>query len=89
MSVPALPPNTPLFHKLWSEQSGCCALCGDPMPKHRFAVAHATIWKKTRPTFDHIIPRAAGGSDHEHNLRLAHANCNKRRGCKMDSPQPR
>ncbi|MEM7660619.1 MAG: HNH endonuclease [Pseudomonadota bacterium] len=59
------------------------------MPRHRFEVAHATLWKKLRPSFDHIVPRAAGGSDHEQNLRLAHANCNKKRGCKTDSPQPR
>ncbi|WP_084417949.1 HNH endonuclease [Henriciella litoralis] len=68
------------FEQLWDSQNGCCALCGKPMPKGRFHVAHASIWKRERPTFDHIIPRAAGGPDRVDNLQLAHANCNKRKG---------
>ncbi|MFC6197572.1 HNH endonuclease [Ponticaulis profundi] len=50
------------------------------MPRHRFDVAHATLWSKQRPTFDHIRPRAKGGHDDESNLQLAHAACNKRKG---------
>lgn len=50
------------------------------MPASRFHVAHAAIWKRERPTFDHIVPQAAGGSDMEDNLQLAHAGCNKRKG---------
>ena len=63
MSQPIRPPDSPLFERLWQVQSGCCALCGKPMPRSRFEVAHATIWKRERPTFDHIVPRAAGGPD--------------------------
>lgn len=50
------------------------------MPRSRFAVAHATIWKRERPTFDHVVPLAAGGPDRQDNLQLAHARCNKRKG---------
>jgi len=80
MSIPHAPPDTPLFRKLWEAQAGACALCGKPMPRSRFAVAHATLWKKQRPSFDHILPRGAGGSDKETNLQLAHTICNKRKG---------
>jgi 5-methylcytosine-specific restriction endonuclease McrA len=50
------------------------------MPPNRWAVPHATIWKKQRPTFDHIRPRSKGGADDPANLQLAHAVCNKRKG---------
>ena len=50
------------------------------MPRHRFEVAHATLWKKQRPSFDHIRARARGGSDKPENLQLAHADCNRRKG---------
>jgi 5-methylcytosine-specific restriction endonuclease McrA len=59
---------------------GRCALCGESMPRGRFDVPHATVWKKKRPTFDHIRPRAKGGGDPPENLQLAHARCNKRKG---------
>jgi len=84
MSIPHAPPNTPLFRKLWENQAGTCALCGEPMPRHRFEVAHATLWKKWRPSFDHILPRGAGGGDQDDNLQLAHMLCNKRKGRKID-----
>jgi len=80
MSIPHAPSDTPLFRKLWAEQSGLCALCGEAMPRNRFEVVHATLWKKQRPSFDHILPRGAGGSDKEANLQLAHTLCNKRKG---------
>ena len=80
MSQSISPPNTEVFSQLWEAQSGCCALCGGPMPQSRFAVAHASIWKRRRPTFDHIVPLAAGGPDNPDNLQLAHADCNKRKG---------
>jgi 5-methylcytosine-specific restriction endonuclease McrA len=74
------PPDTPLFRALWAKQGGRCALCAKPMPGTRFATAHAAIWKKQRPSFDHIRPKARGGSDRPENLQLAHAACNWRRG---------
>jgi 5-methylcytosine-specific restriction endonuclease McrA len=76
------PPDTDLFRALWEKQEGCCALCGLAMPESRFVLAHATLWKKQRPTFDHIRPKAAGGSDAAGNLQLAHAVCNWRKGAR-------
>ncbi|HVY89759.1 MAG TPA: HNH endonuclease signature motif containing protein [Hyphomonadaceae bacterium] len=69
-----------LFDDLWSAQSGRCAICREAMPKSRWDVAHATLWKKQRPTFDHIRPRSKGGADEAANLQLTHASCNKRKG---------
>lgn len=80
MSRPYAPPETALFNTLWESQGGLCALCGQPMPRHRFEVAHATLWKKQRPSLDHILAKARGGSDRGENLQLAHAECNWRKG---------
>lgn len=80
MSQSHTPPDSERFAALWEKQGGLCALCGRPMPRHRFEVAHATLWKKQRPSFDHIRARARGGSDKAENLQLAHADCNWRKG---------
>ena len=80
MSQSPAPAWTDLFRAKWAEQAGLCALCGKPMPAHRGAVFHATLWKKWRPSFDHIRAVSCGGKDRPENLRLAHALCNKRRG---------
>jgi len=69
-----------LFDDLWAKQDGLCAICSKPMPRGRFEVPHATLWKKLRPTFDHIRPRSKGGGDDPANLQLAHARCNKQKG---------
>jgi 5-methylcytosine-specific restriction endonuclease McrA len=50
------------------------------MPRTRWDVPHATVWRKQRPTLDHIRPRSKGGGDEPENLQLAHAVCNKRKG---------
>jgi 5-methylcytosine-specific restriction endonuclease McrA len=50
------------------------------MPKNRFELAHASLWKKQRPSFDHIRPKARGGGGNAENLQLAHAVCNWRKG---------
>lgn len=83
MSQSAAPPGTKLFRDLWKKQDGICALCGTAMPRHRFEMPHSTVWKKRRPSFDHIIPRAKGGADAADNLQLAHANCNRRKGANL------
>lgn len=80
MSVPFYPKKTHLFQTLWTAQDGKCALCGEDMPKSRFDLAHATLWKKYRPTFDHILAQAKGGGDEPENLQLTHAICNKIKG---------
>jgi 5-methylcytosine-specific restriction endonuclease McrA len=74
------PPETRQFKALWDRQGGLCALCGQPMPRQRFEVAHATLWKKQRPSFDHIRAKARGGPDTPENLQLAHAQCNWKKG---------
>ena len=76
----AAAPIVSLFDDLWIRQSGRCALCREPMPETRWRTPHATVWKKRRPTFDHIRPRAKGGTDDAANLQLAHADCNWRKG---------
>jgi 5-methylcytosine-specific restriction endonuclease McrA len=76
------------FADLWTRQAGRCAICGEPMPSGRFDVAHATIWKNRRPTFDHIRPKLTGGTDAAANLQLAHAECNWRKGSSWSTPKP-
>ena len=68
------------FRNLWESQNGICAICKRQMPQIRPEVMHATIWRKMRPTIDHIVPTSKGGSDRIDNLQLVHARCNKRRG---------
>ena len=80
MSQPFLTPETGLFQTLWHQQSGLCALCGQPMLRNRFDAPHAQVWAKQRATFDHIMPRSKGGADTPQNLQLAHARCNKIKG---------
>ncbi|MEM0986541.1 MAG: HNH endonuclease [Pseudomonadota bacterium] len=50
------------------------------MPAHRGETAHGSVWKKMRPTIDHIRPRSKGGDDGEANVQLAHARCNRMKG---------
>ena len=81
--------GTGLHARLWESQAGLCALCGRAMPKSRFEVAHASIWKRERPTIDHIVPRAAGGPDVPENLQLTHARCNRVKGRVQPGPEGR
>jgi hypothetical protein len=80
MSIAPRPPDTALFRQLWEQQQGFCALCGQAMPATRADVVHATLWKKWRPSFDHVQARARGGSNHSENRQLAHAKCNWEKG---------
>ena len=68
------------FARLWDAQAGVCAICGEAMPRTRWDAPHATVWKKLRPTIDHIRPVSKGGGDGPVNLQLAHARCNKTKG---------
>jgi 5-methylcytosine-specific restriction endonuclease McrA len=80
VSQPFAPYQSEDFKRLWAAQEGVCAVCGTTMPATRFEVAHATLWKKWRPTMDHIKASANGGRNSAPNLQLAHALCNKRKG---------
>jgi 5-methylcytosine-specific restriction endonuclease McrA len=57
------------------------------MPQGRLDVPHATVWKKRRPTFDHIRPKLKGGTDERENLQLTHAECNWRKGSDWKPPR--
>lgn len=83
VSQPFTPHASETYKTLWAGQEGVCALCGVSMPATRFDVAHATLWKKWRPTVDHVHPKSAGGSDAIGNLQLVHALCNKRKGARV------
>jgi 5-methylcytosine-specific restriction endonuclease McrA len=50
-----------------------CWLCGEKFGKGSVV------------TIDHAIPKARGGSNSLHNLRLAHEACNNERGCIVDA----
>lgn len=53
-----------------------CKLCGYPV--------HLKGKGDLRPSIDHILPRAAGGSDDADNLQLAHLWCNRFKGRNPD-----
>lgn len=59
-----------------------CAICGEPLDRHLRDPQHPRY-----VTFDHIVPRAAGGVDRLDNLRLAHRSCNTARGCDPVMPE--
>jgi len=48
-----------------------CQECGEPLREHELE-------------FDHIIPRALGGTSEEHNIRLTCLPCNRKKGKKVD-----
>jgi 5-methylcytosine-specific restriction endonuclease McrA len=48
-----------------------CWICGAPTDRNGAP--------SRRPTVDHVIPLASGGTDHPDNLRVAHGGCNSAR----------
>lgn len=62
--------------KLMARDGQACALCDEPLDRHLRDPKHERYI-----TFDHITPRAMGGTDALANLRLAHRRCNELRGC--------
>lgn len=59
--------------KLRKRHGENCWLCGGPMD---FTDNGDLLYA----TFDHVIPRANGGTDSMSNMRLSHRVCNERRG---------
>jgi len=53
-------------HLIYQRDGGICRMCGEPTAFEDFEV-------------DHIVPRAHGGTDHAHNLRLTCRPCNQRK----------
>jgi len=61
--------------QLMVRDGSCCVLCGEDLDRH------IKDYRDTEYiTFDHIIPRADGGTDDPRNLQLAHQGCNIARG---------
>lgn len=57
---------------LWADQEGRCAYCHDYL-----------LFSQT--TIDHVVPRAAGGTNKRENLVVACTGCNKRKADMLPS----
>lgn len=69
--------------KLMARDGAGCSICGEPLERTvRDPDGDRYI------TFDHIVPRSAGGTDAPSNLRLAHRLCNHERGNDPLIPEP-
>lgn len=68
--------------RLMARDGQDCTICQQPLDRHV-----KDVFSDAYITFDHITPRAAGGTDHIDNLRLAHAVCNRQRGCDPIMPK--
>lgn len=62
------------WQALWARGDRDCALCGDPVDAERF--------DRWRPSLDHRVPLARGGSHTLDNSQLAHLTCNCRKGAR-------
>lgn len=65
--------------KLFIAQQGKCWLCGGKMRLDVDLLRHPDA-----ATFDHIKPRAEGGTNRQDNIILAHKRCNSRRGSQTE-----
>lgn len=67
--------QNPATREMYARRDGwVCHLCSGPINNPPRTPDHEN------PSIDHLIPRAAGGSDYPSNLAAAHQSCNKRRG---------
>lgn len=75
--------NSSRIVQLRERDGDCCQLCKQP-------IDFSITWSRDPQvvSVDHIIPRALHGSNELRNLRLAHQECNIRRGAPGYSPQP-
>mgnify|MGYP007100159860 CR=1 FL=1 len=64
--------------EMWREQRGQCHWCKGQMSERGGPTS--TYF----PTFEHLVPRAHGGTSRRENLVLAHRGCNVLRG----APEP-
>ena len=67
--------------RVYRRDRGVCQLCFERVD----APGRKESANPRRASLDHIVPRSRGGSHGMENLRLAHADCNEKRG----SPRPR
>lgn len=56
-----------------------CGICGTPVDKN------ARYPDSGQATLDHIVPVTRGGTNDPSNLRLAHMDCNRSRGNRMEA----
>lgn len=63
-------PSSELRQRLFSEQSGLCALCGKPIENLQAGQV------------EHLTPAVRGGSNQDSNLALAHVGCNREKANK-------
>lgn len=68
---------------LFEEQGGLCCWCG-----HKMTIAAKGSMRQDYATFEHITPKADGGTDDRSNLKLAHRKCNHARGQAMVLGKP-
>lgn len=61
---------------LFDQQSGLCWLCGKLMTLERGKYGKPG---RNFASFDHVVPKANGGTTHHTNLKLAHRKCNSAR----------
>lgn len=63
---------------IYKRDGWTCHLCHHTVPHDLDWVNDK--WQPNYPTLDHIVPRSHGGTDETTNLKLAHMECNVRRG---------
>lgn len=62
--------------RLMARDGMACQICGRPLDRRE-----SEPWRNPRAiSFDHIVPRSAGGLSDLRNLRLTHRSCNMQRG---------
>lgn len=59
---------------MYKRQKGLCWICGE-----RMAISVSAAGSPNYATFDHLDPKARGGSNAQTNLKLAHQKCNNLR----------
>jgi hypothetical protein len=66
---------------LFNEQQGKCHWCSKPMQLNPLKLNLTGYWSNNNAfaTFEHILPRANGGTRAKENIVLAHASCNRTR----------
>jgi 5-methylcytosine-specific restriction endonuclease McrA len=60
---------------MYKHQKGLCWICGEHM-----AISDSRAGSENFATFDHLLPKAQGGTRAQTNLKLAHQKCNNLRG---------
>lgn len=70
-----MPGNSGMLRKLCIKHSWICYYCNNRVGSNN---------SKTKPTIDHKVPKARGGSNKQENLVLACYSCNHRKGNMME-----